>query len=236
MIVPIVTTYSVPNGRETYGRNWYTTAAKYWPEEWLPVVYADDDELKLEHRIDPDEVAKDVERFAAEAPLTATGRVPCPGWTKGDKAIGYSFRFDAVRFAWKAFTLLDAADRFSDMPLWVWLDADVVTTSRPRAQLWNDLLPTNLPVGFLERRKWSETGCLIFRPKTQDYQAFWESYHTAYHDGGIWEMNQWHDAYVFDQCRTRAHNIGTTFEPVFETSPLGRYFRHLKGNQKGTLE
>lgn len=225
--VTVVTTWSARQA-ETYGRAWLDGGDRFWPLTWRRVVYGQRprlfDDTNVEFR--PERTAE-VDALAPPHVLESAGRVAKGCWTSKERQGGYSFRTDARRFAWKAFALLDAARR-QETGILVWLDADVRTHARPPEELWRTLLD-GAQVSWLDRSPvYPETGCVIFRLPCA---AFFEDYRRQYQDRLLFNLPQWHDAYVFhtivsnDPLRAwRPYHHGN-----WETSPLAPYLIHEKG-------
>ncbi|HEY5410268.1 MAG TPA: hypothetical protein VIJ94_06025, partial [Caulobacteraceae bacterium] len=68
---------------------------------------------------------------------SAQGRPPAARLKPKDRVSGYSFRFDAAKFAGQAFVPETASEALPDGELMIWLDADVITLK-------------DIPKGFFE--------------------------------------------------------------------------------------
>lgn len=174
---------------------------------------------------------------------TKTGREQRPehSWKPSAVAGGYNFRFDAVGFAGQAFAPEAAATTLPDGDVLCWLDADVVTHGQPPAG-FIDKLVGDADGAYLGRGlKHSEIGFWAVRlcDRTRDFlHAFAE----IYRSDRIFELGEWHSAYVWDETRRELarHGRGLNMKDltpggtghVWHQSPLRLHLDHLKGERK----
>ena len=214
MSVKIVTSMS-RTGYEKYGRRFLETA-HHWP---FPVTVYSEDDLECPHRVFEDPVHM---KFAQGT----------------DESNDY--RFQAKRFSYKVFAILDAAQRLmrSSDRLLVWIDADTVAFRDIPAKFLHDLLPKDKWIAYLGReRMHSECGFVIY--DCGKLHAFFEAWRNLYATNEIYLLKEWHDSFVFDHLRQKmkipCENIsgpGKTAHHPFINSPLGKYIDHLKGARK----
>lgn len=170
----------------------------------------------------------------------ANGREPNKRWKPKEVAAGYSFRFDAVRFATQLFIPEAAAKHLADGEIMVWFDADVVTTA-------------DVPEGFIGGLIGDADLCYLGREPKHSEIGFWavrlngatRKFLTAlaetYRSDSLFEnLAEWHSAFVFDACRNVLHAEGgreRNLTPggrghVWLSSPLHRHAEHRKGDRK----
>lgn len=155
------------------------------------------------------------------------------------------FERSCVRFAPKAFALLEAALslRSEGVPWMVWLDADVechravsvdVVASWLRGSVCHLPRPT---------KGYSETGFLALRVEDDDVLRLLRALVDLYPSGGYRQFRQWHDAYLFSRLlesgivsQRNVFSLATRdVSHVFDTSALSPYLRHYKGKRKARL-
>ena len=159
----------------------------------------------------------------------------------------YNYRFDALRFSFKAYSLLQElskpTDHYSHL---CWIDADVIC----RKPFSKDLLMPVLPQGevvasFLGRsafppsNPYSECGFVGYNLQSSQALKFLNRFIDAYNTGLIFVGKEWHDCVLFDNLRREYEALGHEFlnisgeyhdtEHPFVKSYLGVYFDHLKG-------
>lgn len=242
MRVIVVTSFG-ERGYHEYGRRFIEEFDRHAGGEIDLIVYAEhqfphNPEGRMEVRplFGIDLAADFIDQFKDDK--LASGREPTPVWKSKDRADGYSFRTDAVKFCRKVFALADAAWRLRDDDpcLLVWLDADVVTHKRVSAQFFIDLLGSHDAAYLGREGVHSECGFLAFRlPAAMDLILRWQRF---YADGSFLRAREWHDSYLFDLARRDCpgiicHNLTPGGRGhVWFQSPLAVCFDHLKGERK----
>lgn len=206
----VITSFSLA-GHGFYGKRFLETYHRHWN---LPLVVYSEDELPIPHRRldDPDHV-----KFRDRSDATP------------------DYRFQAVRFSHKVFSILDAAKAGG---LLVWLDADVVTFRDVPDDFIAGLLPKGKHIAYLGR-DWMHSECGFVVYDCDRLGAFFDEWRRLYTSGEIYALKEWHDSYVFDYLREKlkvpSENIsgpGKRAHHPFINSPLGKYMDHLKGNRK----
>lgn len=169
--------------------------------------------------------------------LELAGRQPRAGWKDKDRAKGYSFRFDALKFFKQILIPREAARGLAEGDILVWLDGDVetiapVNTGVIAAMLdWHD-------VAYLNRGdKHSEIGFWGIRISAQTL-AFLDAIAAQYTSDAFLELREWHSAFVWDHCRRQSgmieHHLcrpGLSGH-VWPNTILARWLRHDKGGRK----
>lgn len=240
MLTTIVTSFS-PAGYEQYGRRFIETFDRFFPGEIDLIVYAEhrfahnpDSRLDVRPLFGIDICADFVDEYS-KIPL-ACGREVTPAWKAKDRADGYSFKTDAVKFCRKVFAIADAARRLPEARLLVWMDADSFTFAKVPSDFLCQLLG-DADVAYLGRvGAHSECGFLAFRmPEAMPLIHRWELFYAS---GQFIRAREWHDSYLFDLARDDVQGLRyRDLTPggrghVWCGSPLGAYIDHLKGNRK----
>jgi hypothetical protein len=162
--------------------------------------------------------------------------------------IRYNYRFDAIRFSFKIFSLCQALGVVSD-ELFCWIDADV-RVLRPFGydaiklmfpepqQVASYLGRTNFPKPIA----YSECGFLGFNGQNPKARSFLKHMLGVYMSGDVFTLPEWHDCMVFDAVRLAYLRKGDEFKNLsgkfeveqhpFVLSPLGEFFDHLKGPER----
>jgi hypothetical protein len=156
------------------------------------------------------------------------------------------FLFDAVRFSFKIFALMQALELFKLDKNFAWLDADVRCLKNFGAadllkffpddgQLMSYLGRTNFP----RTGAYSDCGFLGFNRNHPQCANFLNRMADVYVTGEIFSHEQWHDSWIWDQIRLEFERAQVEFKNIsgaavntkhpFINSDLGIYFDHLKG-------
>lgn len=239
MKIKVVTGFS-PSGFIEYGERFLKTFEKHWPKDIQLAVYVEKPIAITSMRMTPVPLwecygaMSFVSRHRDDA--EKNGRKPNERWKERHKRGGYNFRFDAVKFCRQCFIPRDAAASMQDGDLLVWLDADVITFDTPPNGFLESLIG-DADISFLGRaRMHSEIGYWSVRlnPRTR---AFLEEFGAMWDSDRVFELPEWHSAFVFDHVRREAGLIERNLTPhgtghVWFQSPLGKYTDHCKGARK----
>ena len=158
------------------------------------------------------------------------------------KDAGKGFKWDAVRFAHKVYTIFHCAKN-TDADILVWMDADMYCHSPITMEQLSALCGTDKDLCFLGRKnKFSECGLYSMNLKSPRVQEFLKKFQYFYDNAeeGIFTLDEWHDSYVFDSVRrTLKLDEWNWSEGLIkgEGHPLinsqwGAYLDHLKGDRK----
>lgn len=225
-------------GYERYAHRMLDSWAN-WPDcvELLVLQEACPDVAGMANAVDLLAAAPAVTRFKAEF-----GDKP---GARGQIGKTYNYRFDAVRFCHKVFALeyavAVACSRKADALIWI--DADTVTHSPVPMEFVEGLLPADADVSYLARSKGHpETGFVVFRANTPGFGIV-RRMASLYRTGQVFQLAQWHDAFVFEhvrrrmqeRCGLRSHSLSGEFEHTkhpFVNGPLGAFMDHLKGDSR----
>lgn len=230
-----VTTFN-RDGYQRYGQRMIDSFMRFWPVEAVRLVaYPEGCGDLLNGCIDLLVAAPSVTAFRERHRENPKARGKVDG--------KYNYRFDAVRFCHKVFAI-EAAARLAlqrgDDAL-IWIDADTVTHNPVPADFVEGLLPEGVDVSYLARnRGHSETGFIVFRLRTPCARLI-EGVAEMYRSGEVFELAEWHDAFVFDYvrrrleatCNLKGHSLSGGFEHTnhpFINGPLGGFMDHLKGD------
>lgn len=173
----------------------------------------------------------------------ANGREPNERWKDKEVEAGYSFRFDAVKFSLQLFIPEAAQVQLADDEILVWFDADVLTKRAVPERFLEGLIGDADLVHLGREPKHSEIGFWAVRlsPLTR---SFLRRLADLYRTDKLFELKEWHSAFVFDVVRREFEAKGMRSKNltpggrghVWPGSPLGRYTEHLKGKRKMHLQ
>lgn len=237
----LVTTFNL-DGYNLYGKKMLETFLEYWPKDQQIVVYLENCTLDSSLTSDSRIIVKDL---LSVLPLIDfkqrhKNNPLANGYKKDSK--NKDFLFDAVRFSHKVFALYDAVNIYQGKSI-IWLDADTITHSK----ILDDFLVTNFPkenygIAYLGRTKqYSECGWVVYHTSHPLMKSFWETFAGHYINDTIFDLNEWHDSFVFDVVRKefevkgmRNQNITPNFVAghPFINCVLGEYMDHMKGPRK----
>jgi hypothetical protein len=255
--VTTVVTGWTGRGYDPLGRRFLETFLLRWPKSVNVLAFTDRgseidiinrrDQFKCFPLSDCDGLAEFQAQHAHD-PLRH-GRVPNDRWKDKERAAGYSFRWDACKFATQLFIPEGAAKHLPDGEIMAWFDADVVTTADVPEGFIEGLIG-DADLVYLGRPKHSEIGFWAVRLSPRTRQFIWRLAE-IYRDGDAFWLAETHSAWVFDRvrmaneyldemrgCDSPNGNFKTkNLTPggrghVWPTSPLGRYTRHDKGKRK----
>lgn len=234
----VLTTF--PNSSwNVYSKSMLQSFAKYWPAE-IPLLVQLDDNL----------LEDDVKKI-----IRPQDGLVC-GWTKDhaefvernkDKDHATDYRKQAVRFCHKVFALkfaLDSAQqardaKAEDAPRYlIWMDADVITNKPVTYDDIAKCLPKEGDaVAYLGRKDWdhSECGWLAFDLSQESATQIVHSIEEEYIHDKLFELDQWHDSFVFDYAirpeviqKTNLTD-GKPGRDIWALSPMAAWSEHHKG-------
>jgi hypothetical protein len=257
--ITVVTTFHRP-GLKLYGQRMIDSFAENVSDKIKLLVYAEDC-----NSVNPNPEQITILDATKELPKLVKFK---ERWGNVDKANGIppddikarrprdwqkKFKWDAIRFANKTYAVFDACERSKG---WcVWMDADTFIHSPWKHKDFARLLPNNAYITYVGRGKGSQTwpecgfyGMNLNHPVCHEFlKEFERMYEDA--DNGIFELEEWHDSYVFghilkhykefdanafDYSATmymREARTGGGGHPLINTE-LGRWMDHMKGDRK----
>ena len=242
----VITTFNQA-GLKQYGQRMISTFEQYWPAEVDLVVYAENCKPTVSRAntcvadllSDSAELRQFIERHQNN-PLAHGQSTP-------DRQVDpkKQFRWDAVRFAYKVFSIALAAATIKTDWL-VWLDADTHTHSLVPISGLNALCPVDSMISYLGRSETyhSECGWVAYNLTNPQTLQFIKDFVDMYNNDKIFELDEWHDSYVWDVVRRRYYGTNKFYNlnPApstkglaghpFINSALGLYMDHVKGKRK----
>lgn len=243
----VCTTFNA-SGYENYGRRMIQTFLQNWPNTVTLVVYAEKctvqetaDNLIV---LDLETASPELVRFKQswkDVPK-ANGDVSRDPVRSQRKDAGKGFKWDAVRFAHKVYSVFHCAKNYTTDWL-LWMDADMVCHSPVTELILDTLCPSDRDLCFLGRsRKYTECGLYAMNTKRPAVHRFLEEFQRMYDhaESGIFKLMEWHDSFVFDAVRNNHQLdqldwskdiISGEGHPLIN-SPWGAYLDHLKGSRK----
>ena len=243
----VVTTFH-QSGYVTYGKRMINTFLQNWPAEVNLYVYAEDCAVEESasnlhvlnlHHASPELVA--FKQQWSNDPRATGKQASGPADQKG-KQPGIGFKWDAVRFAHKVYSIFHAAKNCNTDWL-IWMDADTVCHSPISVDTIERFCQGELC--FLGRKnKYTECGLYAMNLTSAACQRFLNKFQEYYDNAetGIFTLSEWHDSFVFDAVRTQVPMIELDWAQGLikgEGHPLinsewGAYLDHLKGKRKNT--
>jgi len=150
------------------------------------------------------------------------------------------FQQAAIRFSHKVYAMCHAA-RTIDCDMLIWLDADTEMLSPVDKMTFLSKLPPGYFVSYLDRQPvYTETGFLAFDMRNPYAQEFFARMQEYYDTDRVFDLEQWHDCFVFDAVRTTMEQQGKTraynVSPVVKKNHFNQLFSgviiHYKGDAK----
>jgi hypothetical protein len=166
--------------------------------------------------------------------------------TNNQLHFSYDLNFDAVKFSFKVFALLQALSIIGHDIDFAWIDADIrCLRTFGKNDLFRFFPDNDQLMSYLGRNNfppkgaYSECGFLAFNPKHSSTLLFLERVASIYLSGEIFAFEQWHDSWIWDRVRTEFEKEGVSFKNIsgvaadtqhpFINCDLGKFFDHLKG-------
>lgn len=242
----VITTFNEP-GYKQYGQRMIQTFLQNWPAEVTLVVYAEGCTVE---ETAPNLVVRDIAIVDALTVFKeawrnipkANGNVRDDPVRSKRKDAGKGFKWDAVRFSHKVYSIFHCAKNTKTDWL-IWMDADTVCHSPITIADIDKLCPGHHDLCFLGRKgKYTECGLYAMNLNHSIMERFLWDFQRLYDDaeGGIFRLVEWHDSFVFDVVRKNhqlneldwsGHLITGEGHPLIN-SEWGAYLDHLKGDRK----
>ena len=211
--ISIVTTFH-KGGLDSYAQTMLDSFAKQWPkeiklyayaEDCTPVVNAENIVVKDLHASSPELVAfKNKWRNVPKA----NGDVSKDPVRSLRKDAGKGFKWDAIRFAHKVYSIFACAKECNTDKL-MWMDADMVCHSPIDMKRIHEILLPAYDICYVGRdNKWPECGLYsvnLKSPKDKSSDRIPCVYDEA--EEGIFQMAEWHDSFVFEEVRKKLQPI-----------------------------
>ena len=246
MSYAVVTTFN-QNGMKLYGQQMIDSFAKNWPTSITLYVYAEDCEPYNHDQaniviIDANSNLTDLQMFKEKWRGVPKANGVCPWPERRPKDHHKGFKWDAVKFSNKVYSIFHCAD-ICKTDILIWMDADTVCHSKIEIQTLNNIIPDNSDICYLGReRKWPECGLYSINLNSNAAREFLAEFKNVYDnaENGIFKMEEWHDSFVFDEVLKRVNVKTVNWSAGLikgEGHPLinsvwGAYLDHLKGDRK----
>ncbi len=246
--ISVVTTFHQA-GYEKYGQRMITTFLQNWPANVTLHVYAENCTVKEQadnlrvydlHAVSPEIV--NFKNKWANVPH-ANGDITSMPHLMGRKDKTKSFKWDAIRFSHKVYSIFHCANTCNS-DLLLWMDADTVCHEPISHDRIEQLCQEDKDLCYLGRKgKYSECGLYSLNLRSDNCQLFLKEFQRMYDHAeiGIFNLIEWHDSFVFDAVRQKipslklldwsSHLISGEGHPLIN-SEWGAYLDHLKGDRK----
>ena len=246
----VITTFHQP-GLTQYAQTMIDTFEQYWPDTVDLYCYAEDCRPIATkpnvHILDLHQQCPDLVQFKKkyqDVPWANGMEMKETGLPFKDN----NFKWDAVRFSNKVFTVIDAIKNINADWI-IWLDADSKTHSSVSLEFLQRVCPGSYFVSYLGRRPkyHSECGWVAYNTRHRDAQQFSIDWRDLYMSGELFNLKEYHDSYVFDVLRKQYLEKGTQFYNLspdlpgkgpghpFIASELGTVMDHMKGDRRKEL-
>jgi hypothetical protein len=234
-------------GLKQYGQRMIRTFERHWPTEVDLIVCAENCQPEVTRSnslvYDLMQVSNNCRAFVERHrnnPLAHGQDGPPEVWNPKK-----SFRWNAVRFAYKVFSVALCADNLSSGWM-IWLDADSHTHSPVPLDWLNKVCPDSAMISYLGRgeKYHSECGWVAYNLDHPETRNFIRDFVGMYNTDQIFDEREWHDSYIWDVVRKRYHpnnnfyNLNPSYNDKglaghpFINSELGLYMDHVKGDRK----
>jgi hypothetical protein len=254
-----VTTFN-KEGLDLYGQHFLDTWCKNTDTDMRLLVYTENCEPKNPQPnkillLDQKESLPKLAQFKKKWGKEPKANGKCPNPEKRPRDYDKKFKWDAIRFSNKVYAIFDACENHPDSWI-VWIDADMVVHSKWKYDDYKKLFPDNTWITYVGRGKgsqtWPECGFYGINGKNAIAQQFMAEFEYMYEyaNDGIFNLDEWHDSYVFGDLLNRYLSKGHT--NVFDysanmylreaktgggghpliNSVLGTWLDHLKGDRK----
>ena len=185
----------------------------------------------------------------------ANGKPPEHIRNKRPRDAHKEFKWDAIRFANKTYSIFESYTNAKD---WlVWMDADIYVHSKWSYDEFKSLLPEDKWITYVGRGKsaqtWPECGFYGLNLNNETCLSFLKDFEMMYEhaEQGIFQLEEWHDSFVFGTVLDRYKIINNNYldytqnlnlksaqtggggHPIINCD-LGKWIDHLKGSRKVT--
>ncbi len=165
------------------------------------------------------------------------------------KIHGPNYRWDAVRFSYKVFSIKQSLQIEDISKQFCWIDADTLCLKSFNKKDFNNFLPNKDELmtylgrnSFPEDFPHMEAGFLGFNKDHPKFKSFINTMVSIYMSGEFFALAHWHDSFIWDRVREIFAVAGVKFrslsgeyenkEHVFAYTGLGEFFDHLKGPKR----
>ncbi len=250
MSYAVVTTFHAA-GYQKYANRMINTFLQTWPQSVTLYTYPQDCVVTQQA---PNLVVRDLHASIPELMQfkqkwqhdpRARGEVATGPVDRKGKAPGLGFRWDAIRFSHKVYSVCHAACNTTADVLF-WMDADMVCHTPITVDFIASQVPPQVGLAYLGReKKFTECGLYAMNLRDPVTQIWLGEFQLAYNSGRLMTMSEWNDCWVFDITRDEVKarhpewgllNWGQGMirgegHPLINTA-WGAYLDHLKGRRK----
>jgi len=152
----------------------------------------------------------------------------------------YDFKFDISKFCRKAFAILNASHDYEDVL--VWLDGDIETYDDIPSE-WLESWLADYPMALmLQPESYPDASMMIMDCSRKETRSFLDNYANLLNTGGIFLLNQWHDAFVVEflisSLKTPVNDIAKGLEllPGESANVFNRIMQGKAKHFKGALK
>jgi hypothetical protein len=253
----VVTTFNA-KGYDQYAQKFLKTFINHWPKEIIINIYTEECviyEVAPNFKVyDLHKVSLDIVKFKEKwkNDPKANGDVRNDPIRSRRKDAGKGFKWDAIRFCHKVYSIFHCAAT-TDAEILIWMDADMICHSPISLDTINSLIPKHKDLCYLGRDgKYPECGLYSLNLSHNLVKLFLKEFKRMYDEAenGIFQLDEWHDSFVFEEVRKKFPNLEllnwskeltdikpNKFNSQGEGHPLintqwGAYLDHLKGSRK----
>jgi hypothetical protein len=168
---------------------------------------------------------------------------------RGISQQSYNYRFDAIRFSFKIFSLMKVLRAGLVKDKFAWIDADMLCLEQITSAQIGPFFPEGDEMAsYLGRESfpmpnpYSECGFVGYQLSHPSTSQFFGEFEDIYLSGNIFLLKEWHDCMVFDFLRLKYEQMGACFKNLaahnphadhpFSESGLAQFFDHLKGPER----
>jgi hypothetical protein len=234
-------------GLKQYAQRMVNTFEQHWPSDVDLVICAENCRPQITRQntrvYDLLDISSNCRAFVERHrnnPL-AHGRAGPPDVWNPKKA----FRWNAVRFAYKVFSVALCANNISTGWM-IWIDADTHTHSAVPMEWLARVCPQTAMISYLGRgeKYHSECGWVAYNLDHPETRNFIADFVGMYNTDRIFDEREWHDSYIWDVVRKKYqdtnefYNLNPSYNDKglaghpFINSELGLYMDHVKGERK----
>jgi len=202
----VVTTFHT-SGYQKYASRMIDTFLQNWPAEIDLLVYPEDCAVT---QTAPNLIIQDLHTSSPELVAfkqrwgndpRARGQVATGPIDHKGKAPGLGFRWDAIRFSHKIYSVCHAA-KHTNADVLFWMDADMVCHTPITIDFISKQIPADVGLAFLGReKKFTECGLYAMNLKNSITQEWLKEFQLAYDSDRVMTMAEYNDCWVFDETR-----------------------------------
>jgi hypothetical protein len=169
---------------------------------------------------------------------------------KNNISVHYNYRYDAIRFSFKIFSIYRCIEENILKNNFAWIDSDIVCLKNFESKDFDIYFPNAEQLAsylgresFPEPNPYSECGFVAYNFAHKHWKSFIQAMIDTYMNGDIFMLPEWHDCMVFDYTRnifTEQQNVQfynlsenlVNCDHPFSQVGLSQFFDHLKGPER----